>query len=507
VLSPFDHIVPPVLMPGSFFNSSTPVSNQTSFVQTSTPHTSSTIAIPQQRPNATGTFGIFNPSNNMVRSTSLRQPTKSAIFTTQTPPPPSKGSSRKKTQLSKFLTSLYRMVNQASSDKYIRWGESGQSFVVPDHDAFAAYCLPQMFKHQNWSSFVRQLNMYDFHKVARMNSGALIAPAEVCEYANKNFQRGRPERLSDIQRKHKHESEDQGEEIQRTVMEGIAREIGEICRSQQFIKEEIDKMKQEQMMVRLWMKRTSARNDLKEREIRQVVDMLGKDGRHETVGNVVPRGYVEGASSSGSVYETPRLQPVDNVSFGVNTAAELNRQTATQTISSTQIYLSPLPAPATIPTKNLSTGISNGYTITTPATPNPSRTSYYPGDSARAFYTPQMSASLSMTPIAPEMVRPQPVLNTCFDGTPSVHANPVGYPMSPAPSRSGNFPTNTLMNNSTNTADGNYMHLSSADPDLAQDRYEQIMDIFKYEQAAEVDHTMGREFPTGQTLMGNVSSF
>ena len=82
------------------------------------------------------------------------------------------------------LTSYSRMVSDSATDNLIRWSDSGDSFfgellligphaipltpqqyaLVIDHERVAHDVLPRWFKHSNFASFVRQLNMYGFHK-------------------------------------------------------------------------------------------------------------------------------------------------------------------------------------------------------------------------------------------------------------------------------------------------------------------------------------------------------
>ena len=54
----------------------------------------------------------------------------------------------------------------------IAWTSSGSTFVIKDEHTFARDVLPKLYKHNNFGSFVRQLNKYDFHKVRTVPSGA-----------------------------------------------------------------------------------------------------------------------------------------------------------------------------------------------------------------------------------------------------------------------------------------------------------------------------------------------
>ncbi|WWC85159.1 uncharacterized protein L201_000016 [Kwoniella dendrophila CBS 6074] len=102
-----------------------------------------------------------------------------------------------------FLNKLYTMVSDTTVNDLIYWGENGDSFFVPNAEQFGRELLPRWFKHSNFSSFVRQLNMYGFHKVPHLQSGALKneTPVELWEFANPFFKRGQPDLLVKVTRK------------------------------------------------------------------------------------------------------------------------------------------------------------------------------------------------------------------------------------------------------------------------------------------------------------------
>ncbi|OWM67256.1 heat stress transcription factor B-3 [Punica granatum] len=90
-----------------------------------------------------------------------------------------------------FLLKTYMLVEDPATDEVISWNSDGSGFVVWQPPEFARDLLPTLFKHSNFSSFVRQLNTYGFRKVATAR----------WEFCNDMFQKGKKELLCEIRRR------------------------------------------------------------------------------------------------------------------------------------------------------------------------------------------------------------------------------------------------------------------------------------------------------------------
>ena len=71
---------------------------------------------------------------------------------------------KKKSECPNFLLKLYQILGNDEYKDIIHWSDDGKYFIVKNLHDFTENILPKYYKHNNYSSFIRQLNMYDFHK-------------------------------------------------------------------------------------------------------------------------------------------------------------------------------------------------------------------------------------------------------------------------------------------------------------------------------------------------------
>ena len=91
----------------------------------------------------------------------------------------------KKTEAS-FLEKLYDILsNDDDYSQYIHWSPDGSCIVISDPNGLTRNVLPKFYKHHNFSSFVRQLNLYNFKKVKNTGKGQKREKEE--RYKHKEF--------------------------------------------------------------------------------------------------------------------------------------------------------------------------------------------------------------------------------------------------------------------------------------------------------------------------------
>lgn len=94
------------------------------------------ISASSSQPNNTTTNNNTNSNNNNIR------------FKTET-----------------FLLKLTQILTKTKYSSAIHWSDDGKAIIISNINDFTNNVIPKYFKHCNYESFVRQLNMYNFHKL------------------------------------------------------------------------------------------------------------------------------------------------------------------------------------------------------------------------------------------------------------------------------------------------------------------------------------------------------
>lgn len=116
-------------------------------------------------------------------------------------------------EIAGFIGKTFDILSNPQFSKISGWASSGLEFVIKDVSKFQQVVLPRYFRHAKMNSFIRQLNMYGFHK-ARHDSSK-------CVFSHPLFRRDHPELLPTIKRKLKNKEEGADQIEQKEINEII----------------------------------------------------------------------------------------------------------------------------------------------------------------------------------------------------------------------------------------------------------------------------------------------
>ncbi|XP_020599169.1 heat stress transcription factor A-1-like [Phalaenopsis equestris] len=193
----------------------------------------------------------------------MTSPAVSATLTASAPPP--------------FLSKTYDMVDDPATDAIVSWGPGNNSFVVWNVPEFSRDLLPKHFKHNNFSSFVRQLNTYGFRKV----------DPDKWEFANEGFLKGQKHLLKSINRRKPSNAHTQQQQQPNAPSGavgacvevgkfGLEEEIERLKRDKNVLMQELVRLRQQQQGTDLQLQTLTQRLQGMEQRQQQMMSFLAK---------------------------------------------------------------------------------------------------------------------------------------------------------------------------------------------------------------------------------------
>ncbi|KAH9769335.1 Heat stress transcription factor A-1d [Citrus sinensis] len=168
-----------------------------------------------------------------------------------------------------FLSKTYDMVDDPATDSIVSWSPTSNSFVVWNPPEFARDLLPKYFKHNNFSSFVRQLNTYGFRKV----------DPDRWEFANEGFLRGQKHLLRSISRRkpaHGHGHQQSHQQNAQSSSVGACVEVGKFG-----LEEEVERLKRDKNVLMQELVRLRQQQQASDSQLQTMVQRLqGMEQRH-----------------------------------------------------------------------------------------------------------------------------------------------------------------------------------------------------------------------------------
>ncbi|KAK2054066.1 HSF-type DNA-binding protein [Colletotrichum caudatum] len=181
-----------------------PIPTPTPTIQMSAPSPGDPMEITSPNPSSTSPSGRTNDADPNGASKHASPTDHSANNSITMPAAPAAAAAavhQPKIVQTAFIHKLYSMLEDPSIQHLISWSASAESFVMSPSADFSKV-LAQYFKHTNISSFVRQLNMYGFHKVSDVfHTTSPETALWEFKHGNGNFKRGDLVGLREIKRR------------------------------------------------------------------------------------------------------------------------------------------------------------------------------------------------------------------------------------------------------------------------------------------------------------------